>query len=264
MMKKPFYILLILTLSISACKNSSEKKVEEPKVQTFVDSLFCKNQLELITNDTIPVINLDLTESLDSCINQIQKSFDFNLCDRKIYYSIPYDLKTKKIQQTENSIFLKLRLYRHCDWYCGDGVRIIWILMNEKTDVLIENNIVKHENLNSIDSIIQYYYLHDEYPLYEKPKSSFIALMWDKGVSIDKLTDFFNVIINGYLSTIDEYSENKFHKTICELSNDELKIVKDSIPFEFELVFESELVEPPPPEPEIEIDEMIKNETDKE
>jgi hypothetical protein len=64
--------------------------------------------------------------------------------------------------------------------------------------------------------------------------------------------------------TILEYSEKRFHKKICQLSENELKIIKDSIPFEFELVFESELVAPPPPEPEIENVERINNETNKE
>jgi hypothetical protein len=106
--------------------------------------------------------------------------------------------------------------------------------------------------------------LHDEFPLFEKPESSFIALVWDKGIEIDKLTALFKDVIDGYLMTILEYSEKRFHKKICQLSENELKIIKDSIPFEFELVFESELVAPPPPEPEIENVERINNETNKE
>ena len=263
-MRKTFYILLILSLSISACKNHSEKIEKESKALSFIDTTFCKNQLELISNDTIPVIELNLNKSPDSCLNQIQKAFDTDICDRKIYYSIPYDLKTKTIQHSENSILLKMRLYRHCDWYCGDGVRTILILTNEKADVLIENKIITNKYSSYFDSLIPFYYLHDEFPLFEKPESSFIALVWDKGIEIDKLTALFKDVIDGYLMTISEYSEKKFYKEICQLSENELKIIKDSIPFEFELVFESELVEPPPPEPEIENDEIIKNETNKE
>ncbi len=248
MKKRIVYILLISTLVISACKNNSEQSINEPEVQTYVDSILCKNQLKLISNDTLPVVKLDLTKSLDSCILQVQQSFDFDLCNRKVYYSIPYDLKTKTIQQTENSILLKLRLYKRCGCFCCNDIRCIWILMNEKSDVLINGNIVKYENINNLDSIIQYHYLYDEFPLYEQPESSFIGLMWDKEIDVDKLTALFNDIINGYFLTISEYSNNKFHKTICELSDDEINLLRDSIPFEFELLFQWEKAPPLPEE----------------
>ena len=246
-MKKILQILLFIIVLLSCTNKTTNNDIKSTQIN-YIKSVFCKNQLDLITsNDSIPIIKLDLNKSFESCLIQIENSFDYDICDKKVYFSIPFDLKTKKIAQTKNSILLKIRLYKHCECYCGDGLRMIFVLMNKRGQVLVNNNLILLDSLSKLDSIIPFYYLHDKVPLYEYPKSSFIALLWDEDVDSNKLSSVIFNVVRGYLKTANEFSEIRFNKSICQLTKKELIIVKDSLPFELEF-FNHGVEKIPPPE----------------
>ena len=128
--------------------------------------------------------------------------------------------------------------------------------MNKNGQVLVDNNLFLTDSVNKLDSLIPYFYLHSEYPLYEYPKSSLIALLWDREVGVYNLSYLIFDIVNGYLKTVSEYSETRFNKKLCNLSNKELELIKDSLSFELE--FYNHGIAKPPPELEITEKELYK------
>lgn len=231
-MKKAHCILFALILVINACNLKTKDYDNKAEI---TDSLYCKNQLELITSvDSIPKILLDLRNTSDSCLAYIQSFFNYNICDRKVYYAIPIDIKSKSIDQTENSIDLKIRLVNHCEWYHEDIRSTIQIRVNNNAEVLIEGEYALQD---SLIHLIPHYYLHDEYSLIKQVENSTIELKYDNQVNIEKLITILSYVIKGYLSTVEEFSNIEFQKQLCQLTSSELKVVKNKLPFEFEIVF---------------------------
>jgi hypothetical protein len=226
---------MLLSLIFFSCNNPNEKIEKQIVKPSYIDSLLCENQLSLISNDTIPLIELNFEKSTGSCIRDVQNALNSDLCDEKVYFAIPFDLKSMTLQNTVNSIPLKLRITKQCDIWCGDGIRIIKFLINSKGDVLVDSNPYLEEELSTaIDSLIEFKYLRAKFPLIEK-SSSHILINWREGVNSNKLTRQIYHILFGYLHTVDVFAQTKFNKSVCELSAQEMNLIHKRIPFELEL-----------------------------
>lgn len=240
-MKNLAFIFSILLL-FSACSPNTSNRKDSSKKASFIDSLYCKNQLDLIiATDSTPVVNLDFTKPIDSCNKQIEKAFDYDICNKLVYYAIPYDLKTKKIEETENSILLKFRKVKMCQTHYHRSFRYMFnIKMNRKGEIMIDNTTII-ERPDSIKELIPYYYFRRANNLSKNKGRVYFYIKWDEQVETQKLTNIFFYIIDGYLDATSEFSKRKYKKTICELNQVELATVKDSIPFQLELFDQNEM-----------------------
>jgi len=218
-MKNNFVLLIIIFLFFS-CEDIQNKPIKKVG--------YCNNKLKLITAENIPNINLNLNNSKIYSIKQIENAFKNNICNKKLYYTIPYNLKSKKILIGKNSIHLKLKIYKHCKTFYSGWNNNMLIYVNNDVKLAIDKNIIPKDSLSKY--ITQYY-------LNNKQNTIGILLQWDEQVKADTLTYYVSKIIDGYLDAAQKFSFRKFNKDICTLTEKEIQILKSDFPFDFELNF---------------------------
>jgi len=248
MNKLVYFISLFLIFVLISC-NEKPKTITTNSIEPKeINYKYCKNAIKLITSsDSSHIINIDFTQSVDSNIVVITNSYNTDICDSIIHYSVPFDLETNKFEQTQNSILLRIRLHNICSCYCEDEVSVRYVLfdINKQNQILFNSNVIYSD---SIVEIIPNKYLYADKPLIEHSKSSFISLLWSKDVNKDSVSVVTSKVIDGYIETAKIYSKETYNKELCNLNSEELKLLKENLAFEFELITIF-FGYPPPPEP---------------
>lgn len=234
--KTKIFLIATFILSIGILASCDNKQANNTNKQDrSKDTLLCKNKLLLISGtDNIPCIELNFENSWDSCINQIENAFDFDLCDKVVYYTVPFNFTTSNIEISEHSTNIKFRYYKHCNDHKLDNIHMLTVLINRDSQIMINGELLQNTDQASIDNIVCNYYLFEDNKQIRRQENSYIALMWDAKSNKKELSNLILKITNAYLYTVETYTNSTFQKSICELSNTEIKTVMNSLPFELQ------------------------------
>ncbi len=174
-------------------------------------------------------IDYNFNEDIETLYVQMYKQDSMECCT-DISFKVPYVYQSNKIN-----------LPFHCflDCVChSDNVyseSYFLLLINSKAQILAGGN-----PLNSSDSIT--YYVKTYYSNYYKSDSISrvsgfdIYVGWDNKVPIKKLMNFFDAILTGYITFLQEQSVIIFKKSFCELTNLEIKKLTEKYPFVLRIV----------------------------
>jgi len=209
------YILLLLPLAFLSC--GSNKNEEN---QTFLDSLFCPNEIALIqANDSVPEFIFDLKDSLPLIHEKLDKEIGMNSCD-KTYIKAPFDLKEKRFQKSKNSIDICFAFEKYCNIFdMRRRPNSAIILINAYDMIFFEGKPL--ENTGDLPKKVRQVCIDDEEPLFDESKAHFL-IQWDKDTDSDSLSNLIYLIFDGYLQAANEFSEKKFQRSLC--NSDSVKV----------------------------------------
>lgn len=227
-------IYCIISILTSACQSNKvyDKEASTNGEPENIKSVYCENHLRLISSDKLPVIEIDFNEDAIKIISSIENTLDTNICDRVVYFGLPYDIYQKKVVSTDQSIPLQVCVRKLCSDYHYNSPQRITILMNFGGKLLIEGKI---GNTDSLEKWIPYYYFDDDFPMIDNAKTAFILFHWDYRLKSDSLNKVFSSVVKGYLVAANLYSKRLYKKEICELNFEQIDSIKKEMPFNFEL-----------------------------
>lgn len=205
MKTKNLILLSIFTFIISCSKKNLD---------------YCKNEIELISPDKeTKVLDFKLTDDVESIFNKLDSELNL-VCDIENIYGLKVD-----------GVDLKTYSVKACDITYLHRMFTVDIIFNEKGKVLIETSI--NYDVLEIENISDWFIKN--YPLKEDRQLNKINVTWYEGITEEKLSEGIKGIIRGYLSSMEKISIHEYKKSICQLSDSEIKKIKTILPFEFEL-----------------------------
>lgn len=220
-----FYLLMICF----AC----QEKQTEGEVKTI--SKYCQNELTLLAPpDSLPIVKIDFRKDSTEIIQKIEKQLQVEFCDSTIHFAL----------KIRNGSLLKASIYKD---YCAlfelstpDRGTAHFFL--KKNGELILDGIS-----NSIDSICTW----SSTNLYEYHDYKYISFIWEEGVTVDNITKTIKGIKEGYLTVCNSIAKQRFKKELCQLDEQELKILKKIFPFNLQIDKWTLNGYPMPPPPEL-------------
>jgi len=201
--------MLVVFYSIFSCQNRIERNI-------------CEKELLLLSpNNQLRVINIELQRLNDSIL--IKNGFNLNCLSAK---------KQEFITLVDN-IKIKVYIKRNCCLCIRTGVPSITIFPNDKEEVLISGDtdtIVKIKEVSK--------WLKNNYLLKENKNRIFsqIDLGWTKNISAKDLNKVIHNVINGYIDVVNQITDLKYKKKICDLKTKEFNKIKEEYPLNLKLI----------------------------
>ncbi|UPQ78870.1 hypothetical protein M0M57_14775 [Flavobacterium azooxidireducens] len=207
-------------------------------------SRFCKNELFIISTDSLLKFNLKLNQLKDSLAKDVEHFFyDSDICDKNINFGLI--LSNKEV--------VNVSVFKECDLNLLMSNRNRFsILLNHKGQLLLD------EDMTTIDSIpnkILKQFIND-YSGYEKHYSPYQNLHnqsffvnWRLLTPKDSIEKVLLKTQEGFVKIYDELANKRYSKNLCELNEKELFELKNG--FDCHLVLDFFPLPPPPPPPTI-------------
>lgn len=205
-------------------------------------SKFCKNELFVISSDSLPKFNLKLNQLKDSLAKDVERFFyKSDICDKDINFGLI--LSNKEV--------VNVNVFKQCNmnWHISYRNRTS-ILLNHKGQLLLDDNIIL---IDSIPNKIFKGFIND-YSEYEKHYSPYQNLRrqsffvnWRLLTPKDSIEKVLLKTQEGFVKIYDEIASKRYNKKLCELNEKELSELKDG--FDCHLVLDFSPLPPPPPPP---------------
>lgn len=190
--------------------------------QNRIEGNICEKELLLLNpNNQLRVINIELQRLNDSIL--IKNGFNLSCLSAK---------KQEFITLVDN-IKIKVYIKRDCCLCIRTGVPSITIFPNKKGKVLIsdiKDTIVEIKDVSK--------WLKNDYLLKKNKTRIFsqIDLGWNKNISAKDLNKVIHNIINGYIDVVNQITDSKYKKKICDLKTKEFNKIKEAYPFNLKLI----------------------------
>ena len=217
----------------------------------------CKNRFDLIsTNDSIPILNLDYSESPEFTHERLNNLYGTDLCDKCgwVEFKSPFEIEGKKG-------YVKLIAdfdYPYCS-NCPISMRLrnyFQILINTNNQILAEGELV---TIESLETEIKKYLLKvgvdDDYlENYERVNYS---IQWDRNSESNFIDSVFTCIFNSHTDFVTSKTlEDRVD--FCSLEKTELTKLKINYPLRI-LISSWKSIEMPSPKQMEEILKEIEN-----
>ncbi len=187
---------------------------------------FCSNELELfISQDSIIHTDLDLFNIGKFTEKKLEIIFNEPYC-KNLKFNILYNKDSlTSIPMTLNMIYIK-----DCNFPNVLNRPFCNILINKDGQITID---AKLQNIDSLNQKIFDFYKVDtkNNNNLNDYKHIFISILWDRKLKEQNFIKVVNEILKGYIDFSTTISKSKFQKSICDLTSEELKILKEFIPF---------------------------------
>ncbi len=218
---KLIYILTLIVLVLSCTLKKKDNFIEPP--------LFCKNELKLLNPcDTIPETNYSLFHVRDSIWNILDSIYGEINCGRS---RIMVNLKIDSLHEIPLTMYIAT--FVNCNPPSdfdpppfNPFVHWFHAYLNSNDTLYLRGDISSIDSIRN--KIIERY---NEIPP-EKYSRVNIALYWDSHTNRKNFNKVIYECIKGYLEFVDSQSVTLFNKHICELDENELKIISNKIPFQ--------------------------------
>lgn len=217
------YLFLLFPLLTTSCYLESTK---EP-----VSSQYCANQIALFSiPDSLEVLTIDYSLEVDTIIASIEQQLDQDICWKEISFGLALP--------NENP--LKVDILLECasaTIICGRRFPKVEILMNQRGQILIAGQGIPIDQVK--------FWLDNNLPVDNSWEG--ISIHWRSPPPKDSVEKVFENIIEGYLMSCEQLSQQLFSEQVCNLSNQQLNYLKEQLPFKVEL--DLNLIAPLPPPP---------------
>lgn len=212
-------MILIYIFSLSCSLNQNDKK--EIKLTGF-----CDNELDLLVSSNLKKdTDFSLFEIRDNTKEKIENNFNEPYCN-----NLKYNVRFHKDSVTTIPLTLNMLYIDDCEFPEFTPRLFCNVLINRNGQSLVESVFC---DIDSISNRIVDFYNSDVVKEYSSDsyKRVFIAILWDKGVEEKYFSKAISEILNGYFEFVDNISQAKFSKNLCDLSETELILMKKQIPF---------------------------------
>lgn len=207
-------------------------------------SKFCKNELFVISSDSLPKFNLKLNQPEDSLAKDVERFFyKSDICDKDINFGLIL----------ENKEIVNVHIFKQCDKLLISNRNRISILLNHKGQLLLEEDIT---SIDSIPSKILKQFINDysgyekHYSPYQNLSSQSFFVNWRLLTPRDSIEKVLLKTQEGFIKIYDEIARKRYNKNLCELNEKELLELKNG--FDCNLIldfFSLPFPTPPPPPP---------------
>jgi hypothetical protein len=210
-----FFKILILTVFIS-CKNS---------VKSDTNEKLCANELRLLNyKSSVANSNINLIDFRDNIKAKLDSIFFKYECKNlKVQVDFDYseDQKIKLLLLTNNEF--------NCDYKDLPPFNPYkyWIHLYLTDD----ETIYVQQKVSDIDSVKSHVINRYNKLDYSEFKKVNIALLWDNSTDRTILNNLVRECIKAYLETTSKFSQRLFDKPICRLTDLQLEILHEKIPF---------------------------------
>ncbi|MEM6685051.1 MAG: hypothetical protein AAF617_04575 [Bacteroidota bacterium] len=224
--QKFFIIIICFVLFVVGCEQNKPNQVRTPT--------YCSNELRLLsTPDSLKKITIDYSLQVRPLVNSIEEKLGKAVCDETVSFGL----------QLANQDIVNV----HYEKFCDDGIISCFRRRFEVEVQLNQDGLVLADfELIPIDSLQFWMRTHciDGELIYK----SETAVRWDVETPKDSIEKVFATIKEGYRRIYKDYAQASFSKSICELTDSEIKTIKKVLPYTIRLDLERlDLIPPPPP-----------------
>ena len=165
---------------------------------------YCSNEKHLLgISDSIKEIKLDLKQTKEKLLEDIEKQYDYDISDK---------LLDCKLELSNDEFigfnFIKSKSIPFC------GINYTYILINRNDLLFLEENIIKPNELkNIIFNLLLKQNYYDRFNL---------SLEWERTSSLETIENVLIQIKEAYQLYYKTKAKEKFNKKICELNDEEL------------------------------------------
>jgi hypothetical protein len=205
-------------------------------------SKFCKNELFVISSDSIPKFSLKLNQLKDSLSKDVERFFyETDICDKDINFGL--------ILSTKESI--NVHVMKDCNSIYRPNTNAFLLFVTQQGQVIYDDF-----ELYEIDSIpnklLKNFIAHNndlkiDYSEFENLRDNYCYIGWRLLTPKDSLEKVLLKTQEGFVKIYDEISNKRYKKKLCELNGNELVELKNG--FESHLVLDIFPLPPPPPPP---------------
>lgn len=165
-------------------------------------------------SDSLKIIELNYNQFRDEILTDISIKLNKETCCEKNVFLLKLD----------NNNIVNVKLFNHCKKcpiICGENY-VNRILINSDNQILVNENLIQKDLLISkLESILEKSYKEDH---------EYFSFEWDKTTKKENIEFIFLSIQKAYLKYYKKISEQKFHKDLSLLTQNELEEV-NSIEF---------------------------------
>ncbi|AXO79752.1 hypothetical protein DZC78_04900 [Olleya aquimaris] len=196
-MKNTFYSIIIILLLFS-CKTEKQE----------ITNTLCENQQYLLTkNIDLPTFNFDLNINTEEHIEVLKDSLKNNLYDYPNLFNWEYKDRIITID------IIPIHLMT-----CSVSRHELTLTLNTKNQMLFDSEL---KRTGSVISLVKKNYQS------KINRVKVINVDFPYGLSKPIINDIVFDISEGYLKAMEQQSNTVFKKSICELTKEEIKILKE-------------------------------------
>ena len=197
------------------------------------DKNHCNNKIDLINNnDSIPILNLDISKSSDKIRQELNELFSTELCGKcsLIDFKIPLNVENKNIYLKVMTDFdspicencpIPMRLREYYS-----------IIINDSNQLLVEDENTEIKNLESkIDLFLSK--IGDDELTPKSIKKLIFKIDWTKKTNTGFLNKVLNILLESYTNYIKEKTVIR-GKDFCLLENKEILELQENFPLRIE------------------------------
>jgi len=197
------------------------------------DKNHCNNEIDLINNnDSIPILNLDISKSSEKIRQELNELFSNKLCGKcsLIDFKIPLNVDGKNIYLKVMTDFdspicencpIPMRLRKYYS-----------IIINDSNQLLVEDENIEIKNLESNIDLFLSKIGNDELTP-ESIKKLIFKIDWTKKTNPDFLNKVLNILLKSYTNYIKEKAMIR-EKDFCLLENKEISQLQENFPLRIE------------------------------
>lgn len=219
------YVLSFLFLFIGCSPKQAKKEISNSK--------YCANELSLLSvSDSLKKIKIDYSLEEEPLLNSIAKKIDTELCLKTIHFRVIL----------ANEDVANMYVQRECDKNivsCYNRGTETYILLNKNGHLLMKDGVI------TIDSVK--YWMRKNFSSKDDDHYKRVSIRWDTKTPKDSIEKTFTNVMNGYLLTYEDLSQQLFSKKVCDLETSQVNILKKKLPFKLRLQFGEQFLTPPPP-----------------
>lgn len=208
-------------------------------------SKFCKNELFVISSDSLPKFNLKLNQLKDSLTKDVERFFyESDICDKDINFGLILS----------NKDVVNVHVMKDCNPVPKFYSNMFTLYMNEKGIIFFDYD---YFPIDSIPNKILENFVSDfdkyekQYSPYKNLRDKFIYVDWRLLTPKDSIEKVLLKTQEGFVKIYDEIASKRFNKSLCKMDIIELYELKNEFKCNLVLDFYPIPLPPPPPPPPI-------------
>ena len=193
----------------------------------------CKSRFEFIScNDSIPILNLDITKHADIIREEMNELYGFDLCEKcsLVDFKLPFTIEGQKGHLKIMADFD----YPICE-NCPIPMRLrhyFSIMINQKNQLLVQGELIKSDSLQSkIENYLDKVGIEKMAP--ETFKQVNFRIFWNQETDIDFLYSVLKTVYNSHLASV-ELELEKDGKEFCKMDKKDVAKLKEQYPLRIE------------------------------
>lgn len=213
------------------------------------NTFYCSTKHKILKTDkAAPIIELNLNHTNEAMLQTIETAFDDldSVCNYSPIFYVPFDFENRIIANVRTASLVPFRVFSYCpDDFVRQGNRYnLQVLINESDQVLMLGDYVERDNFKNK---LQEWYEGDKEETERARQETTFSITYDNALPQDNLIADIQALTEAYLHCAERFAQAEFSAALCDLSQNEIEMIQQKMPFQILLPLNVPLPPPPPP-----------------